>query len=81
LPPRKGRWPDLTEDQESTLWEQWRARMKAQGIGLHDDTAMLNVAMDLAEAHCVPLSMVWNAIREWINRNRSTKAYPTGPGA
>jgi Protein of unknown function (DUF2857) len=74
LPPRKGRWPDLTEGQEAALWGQWRVRVKAQGIGLHDDTAMLNVAMDLAEAHGVPLSMVWNAIRGWVKQNRSSRA-------
>jgi hypothetical protein len=75
LPVRKSRLPDLTEGQESTLWEYWRARVKAQGIRLHDDTAMLNVAMDFAEAHCLPLSIVWNAIREWINQNGSSKAH------
>jgi hypothetical protein len=71
LCPRKGRWPVLTECQESTLWEQWRSRMKARGITLCDQPAMLNVAMDLAEAHDLPLSVVWNAIREWIKQNTS----------
>ena len=65
---RKGRWPVLTEGQESTLWEQWRSRVKAAGIMLHEHTAMLNVAMDLAEAHCLPLSVIWNAIRDWLKR-------------
>lgn len=68
LPQRKGRWPVLTEGQDSTLWEQWRSRLKARGIGLHDETAILNIAMDLAEAHSLPLSVVWNAIRQWINQ-------------
>lgn len=73
LRPRRGRWPVLTEGQESTLWEQWRSRMKARGIGLHDHTAMLNVAMDLAGAHCLPLSVIWNAIREWNKQSGSAK--------
>jgi Protein of unknown function (DUF2857) len=74
LRPRKGRWPVLTEGQESTLWEQWRSRVKAGGIVLHEHTAMLNVAMDLAEAHDLPLSVVWNAIRDWVKQSGSTKA-------
>jgi hypothetical protein len=74
LRPRKGRWPVLTEGQESTLWEQWRSRMKARGITLHDQSAMLNVAMDLAEANGLPLSVVWNALREWIKQNGSNQA-------
>ena len=76
LSPRKGRWPVLTEGQESTLWEQWRTRVNAGGIALHDHTAMLNIAMDLAERHSLPLSVVWCAIREWIKQNRSNKARP-----
>lgn len=74
LHPRKGRWPVMTESQESTLWEQWRSRTKTRGIMLHDHTAMLNVAMDLAEAHNLPLSVVWNAIRDWGKQNGSNKA-------
>jgi len=74
LRPRKGRWPFLTEGQESTLWEQWRSRVKAGGIMQHEHTAMLNVAMELAETHCLPLSVVWNAIRDWVKQNGSNKA-------
>ncbi len=72
LPPRRGRLPDLTEGQECTLWEHWLSRTKKQGIRLDDDAAMLNVAMDLAEAQGLLLAVVWNAIREWINRDGST---------
>lgn len=68
LPQRKGRWPVLTEGQDSTLWDHWRSRLKARGIGLHDDGAMLNIGMELAEAHGLPLSVVWSAIRQWISQ-------------
>jgi len=34
---------------------------------------MLNVAMDLAEAHSLPLSVIWNAIREWPRQSGSNK--------
>lgn len=74
LPPRKGRWPVMTESQEATLWEQWRSRVRAGEIGPHDYTGMLNVAMDLAETHRISLSVVWKAIREWIKQNGATKA-------
>ena len=71
LPPRKGRWPVMTESQESALWEQWHSRMKAGGIMQHDHSAMLNVAMDLAEVHSLPLSVVWNATRDWNKQDGS----------
>lgn len=66
MPKRKGRRPVLTEQQDGALWEAWSKTIKEQGISLHDDTAMLAVAADLAEAMSLPLSVVWSAIRGWI---------------
>lgn len=68
LPPRKGRWPVLDEAQDAALWENWQARIKASGVDPLNDTAMLPVAMDLAEERALPLSIVWSAIRHWIDQ-------------
>ncbi|WP_411034346.1 DUF2857 domain-containing protein [Shinella sp. BYT-45] len=66
MPKRRGRHHVLTEQQDAALWEAWSATIKEQGIPLHDDTAMLAVAADLAEAMSLPLSVIWRAIRGWI---------------
>lgn len=68
LPQRKGRWPVLDEAQDAALWENWRARTKASGVEVLNDAAMLPVAMDLAEECALPLSVVWGAIRHWIDQ-------------
>lgn len=81
LPPRKGRWPVLSESQDAALWERWRVTVKERAVALHDDSAMLDVAMDLAEANgaeeavmqnkpceAVTLSVVWSAIQHWIEQ-------------
>ena len=68
LPPRKGRWPVLDEAQDAALWEQWRAGVQARGINLREDAAMLALAMELAERQALPLSVIWSAIRHWIDQ-------------
>jgi hypothetical protein len=68
LPQRKGRWPVLTEAQDATLWERWSAGIKSRGITLQDDASMLSLGMDLAEEQALPLSVVWSAIRNWIEQ-------------
>ena len=68
IPQRKGRWPVLSEAQETTLWECWHAALTARGIDFKDDTAMLTLAMDLAGEQALPLAVVWGAIRDWIDR-------------
>lgn len=71
MPKRKGRHHVLTEQQDAALWEAWSEKIKKQGIPLHDDTAMLALAADLAEAMSLPLSVIWSSIRGWI-RERLT---------
>ncbi|MGO3130351.1 MAG: DUF2857 domain-containing protein [Alcaligenes sp.] len=68
LPKRKGRHPALDEQQDTALWEQWRALAKARRIDIDDDAAILDVAMDLAEDMLLPLSVVWSAIKGWIDQ-------------
>jgi hypothetical protein len=68
LPIRKGRWPVLSEAQDANLWEQWRAERETRCIGLEDEAAMLELGMYLAEIHSLPLSVVWNSIRSWIEQ-------------
>ncbi|MGP3790486.1 DUF2857 domain-containing protein [Pseudomonas sp. B392_1p] len=66
LPKRKGRHPVLNEEQELTLWRHWKAGVAERDVALDDDSAMLVLTMDLAEALSLPMSVIWAAIRSWI---------------
>ncbi len=68
LPKRKGRHPVLTEEQDTDLWQRWSAVVKERQISPDDDTAMLDIAADLAESTGLPLSVIWNALRGWIDK-------------
>jgi len=66
LPKRKGRHPVLTEAQEADLWRRWSCAVKAQAISLDDETKMLDITADLAEAIGLPMSVIWHTIGRWI---------------
>ena len=68
LPKRKGRYPVLDEAQEVALWERWKAGITERQIALNDDMAMVALTMDLAEAMTLPMSVIWSAIRNWIDQ-------------
>lgn len=68
LPKRKGRHPVLDEQQETTLWEHWKPAIAERSIALKDETAMLALTMDLAEELSLPMSVIWAAIRSWIDQ-------------
>jgi hypothetical protein len=68
LPKRKGRYPVLNEEQDSGLWERWKPAVARRGIALDDDLAMLELTLDLAEELALPASVVWAAIRSWIEQ-------------
>lgn len=68
LPKRKGRYAVLSEEQETALWKQWKAMVTERRIALDNEAGMLNVAMDLAEAQVVPMSVIWAAIHGWIEQ-------------
>ncbi|GAJ29355.1 DUF2857 domain-containing protein [Acidomonas methanolica] len=70
LPKRKGRHPVLTEEQDANLWELWSAAIKERKIALTDETTMFALAADLAESTDLPLSVVWSAIRGWIDEGQ-----------
>lgn len=64
---RRGRYPVLDEAQVNTLWKNWKAGVSERLIALDDDRSMLGLAMDLAETLTLPMSVVWAAIRNWID--------------
>jgi hypothetical protein len=68
LPKRKGRHPVLDEAQDVALWEHWKAAVAQRDIALHDEVAMLTLSMDLAETMSLPMSVIWAAIRNWIDQ-------------
>lgn len=68
LPKRKGRHAVLDEAQDTELWRQWKAVTSSRNVDLEDDTSILDAAMDLAEGMSLPLSVVWAAIKKWIDQ-------------
>lgn len=67
LPKRKGRHPVLDETQDAALWDHWKTAREKRSIALDDESAMLALAMDLAESMSLPMSVVWAAIRNWMD--------------
>lgn len=68
LPRRKGRHPALTDAQDGALWSYWKQARAERNIALDDETAMLELAMDMAEEFHVPMSVVWATLRSWIDQ-------------
>ncbi|ELF6204793.1 TPA: DUF2857 domain-containing protein [Pseudomonas putida] len=68
LPKRKGRHPVLDEAQDTELWQRWKALTAQQTVEPEDDTALLAVAMDLAEGMSLPLSVIWATIKSWVDQ-------------
>ena len=68
LPKRKGRHPVLDEEQDTELWRRWKAVTSSRNVELEDETSVLDAAMDLAEGMALPLSVVWAAIKNWIDQ-------------
>lgn len=67
LPKRRGRHPVLSEAEDAALWNRWKPAVK-RGIALNDDMAMLDLALDLADEFGFPASVIWGAIRSWIDQ-------------
>ena len=68
LPKRKGRYPALDDAQDAALWQQWTTEVAQRGVSTDDETAMLELAMELAEAHEVPLAVLWSSVRRWTGQ-------------
>ena len=68
LPKRKGRHPVLDEEQDTELWRRWKVVTSSRNVELEDETSVLDAAMDLAEGVELPLSVVWAAIKNWIDQ-------------
>ncbi len=45
-----------------------QAGVTERHIALTDDMAMLALTMDLAETLSLPMSVIWSAIRNWIDQ-------------
>ena len=68
LAKRKVRHPVLDEAQDTALWKHWKAGVAEHSIALDDEVAMLSLTMDLAETLSLPMSVIWAAIRNWIDQ-------------
>ncbi|CAM5208838.1 MULTISPECIES: DUF2857 domain-containing protein [Alcaligenaceae] len=68
LPKRKGRHPVLDEQQDTELWQQWKALTDGRDVDLRDEASILEVTMDLSEGMSLPLSVVWTAVKAWVDQ-------------
>lgn len=68
LPKRRGRHPVLSEEQDTLLWERWHPQLKIRKIDADDEAAMLELALDVAEELLLPASVVWSALKNWIDQ-------------
>ena len=50
------------------LWRRWKALTSSRNVDLEDETSILDAAMDLAEGMDLPLSVVWAAIKSWVDQ-------------
>lgn len=70
IPNRRGRWPTLTQAQETRLWELWVKYGKQTSTDPRDGRALLCTAIQLTEQMPdVNLTMVWNTLRDWIEQD------------
>ncbi len=69
LPKRRGRHPTLDETQDTELWQRWKPKRDAQQINVQDETAMLHLALEVAEDMQLPLSVVWATIQGWVEQH------------
>lgn len=76
IPPKKGRWPTITEQQEVELWERWQRLVKHNPIQHSDHIAVLDIVMLLVEEQSdgideidgPPLTAIWATVMQWIDR-------------
>lgn len=60
--------PCPDEKQDVELWRRWKAITSSRNVDLVDETSILDAAMDLAEGMDLPLSVVWAAIKSWVDQ-------------
>ncbi|WP_153789259.1 DUF2857 domain-containing protein [Pseudomonas sp. EMN2] len=73
----RGRWPELSEDQDHHIWHRWTKLMDEHQVDLEDSMAMLDVAMLVAEelsTDGLTLAQIWSRITQWIEQG----LYPSG---
>ncbi len=69
LSQRKGRHPALDEAQDTELFKRWQPLRDQRKVALDDETAMLQLALDVAETMSLPLAVVWATIQSWVEQN------------
>ena len=69
LSQRKGRHPALDEAQDTELYNRWQPLREQRTVALNDEAAMLQLALEVAEAMSLPLAVVWATIQTWVADN------------
>jgi hypothetical protein len=70
LDERRGRYPNLSEEQLRALWGHWRTLVSDRRVSPNDDDAMMTIAIELAERLKLPAASIWSAIRYWIDNRQ-----------
>lgn len=65
---RKGRHPALDEAQDTELFNRWKPLRDQRKVAVDDEAAMLQLALDVAEAMNLPLAVVWATIQSWVEQ-------------
>ena len=50
------------------MWRRWKPLRDQRQLDLADDTAMLQLALEVAEDMGLPLSVVWATIQGWVEQ-------------
>ncbi len=68
LSQRKGRHRALDEAQDTELFNRWQPLREQRKVALDDEAAMLQLALEVAEAMTLPLAVVWATIQGWVEQ-------------
>lgn len=70
VPNRKGRWPNVSAEEETCLWKLWIKYTKEQNTDLKDLRSVLEAAMAMTgHQPALNLAMIWNTIKSWIEQD------------
>jgi len=66
VPKKRGRWPEISEEQNHVLWREWKALIAQDRLDTFNPRGMAKACMKLAQKHKLPMAMIWQAIEDWL---------------
>jgi hypothetical protein len=68
LPLRKGRRPEITKDEEKTLWNKWSASIRDGDLDLRVIEQLRMFALVQAEEMDIDMMIVWQYVERWVKQ-------------